>query len=178
MSSIYVPQVFRWAGRAGLRKEDAADVVQEVFRTLVTKICVFDHTCEGATFRGYLRGITRWKIGDWLRVKRGMPPAQGGSEALKQLLSIPEDRSDEDITQVESDLVINCRQALDLIRCQFEDRTWQAFWLTSVENLTAAEVSSRLGMSVTSVYTAKSRVLRRLRIELGELDDRNGESDH
>jgi RNA polymerase sigma-70 factor (ECF subfamily) len=58
--------------------------------------------------------------------------------------------------------------ALALIRSEFEPRTWQAFWLTAVEGRPPDEVSSELKMSPGAVRVAKSRVLRRLREELGE----------
>ena len=55
------------------------------------------------------------------------------------------------------------------MRSEFEERTWQAFWLTAVENRAAVEVALELRMSPGAVRVAKSRVLRRLREELGEI---------
>ena len=60
-------------------------------------------------------------------------------------------------------------RALELIRCEFEERTWQAFWLTAVEDRPAGEVALELGMTPGAVRVAKSRVLRRLREELSEI---------
>ena len=60
-------------------------------------------------------------------------------------------------------------RALELIRGEFEERTWQAFWLTAVEDRAAGDVALELGMSPGAVRVAKSRVLRRLREELGEI---------
>ena len=59
-------------------------------------------------------------------------------------------------------------RGLDLIRGEFEERTWQAFWRTAVEGRDAKEVALELRMSPGAVRVAKSRVLRRLREELGE----------
>ena len=61
------------------------------------------------------------------------------------------------------------RRGLDLVRAEFENRTWEAFWRTAVEGHAPAHVAEDLGMSVPAVYKAKSRVLRRLRQELDEL---------
>ena len=52
---------------------------------------------------------------------------------------------------------------LDVIRAEFEDRTWQAFWRVSVGGESATNVADDLGVSVAAVYKAKSRVLARLR---------------
>ncbi len=62
-----------------------------------------------------------------------------------------------------------CIAALEQVRLQFEERTWQAFWKVAMEDRPAADVAAELGLSVTSVRQAKSRVLRRLKEELGEL---------
>jgi RNA polymerase sigma-70 factor (ECF subfamily) len=60
-------------------------------------------------------------------------------------------------------------RALGLLRGEFEQRTWQAFWRATVDGLSAPEVATELGMTASAVRMAKSRVLRRLREELGEL---------
>jgi DNA-directed RNA polymerase specialized sigma24 family protein len=51
----------------------------------------------------------------------------------------------------------------------FEDRTFQAFWRVAVDGRSAEEVAEELGMKVGAVYTAKSRVLNRLREEFEAL---------
>ena len=60
-------------------------------------------------------------------------------------------------------------RALDLIKNEFEERTWRAFWLTAVGDRVPNEVALELGMSAGAVRVAKSRVLRRLREELGDV---------
>jgi RNA polymerase sigma-70 factor (ECF subfamily) len=60
-------------------------------------------------------------------------------------------------------------RALDRIRAEFEERTWSAFWRMAVEGRTAKDVGADLAMSPGAVRVAKSRVLRRLRQELGDL---------
>jgi RNA polymerase sigma-70 factor (ECF subfamily) len=63
------------------------------------------------------------------------------------------------------------RRALDLIRGEFEERTWQAFWLTAVEGWDTSAVAAELEMSPVAVRIAKSRVLARLRAEADHLID-------
>jgi RNA polymerase sigma-70 factor (ECF subfamily) len=55
-----------------------------------------------------------------------------------------------------------------LIRGEFSERTWQAFWRTAVEGRAAKDVGAELAMSPGAVRVAKSRVLHRLREELGD----------
>ena len=57
-------------------------------------------------------------------------------------------------------------RALQSIRAEFEKRTWQAFWQTTVEGRLPADVAADLGITRSTVYSAKSRVLQRLRDEL------------
>jgi RNA polymerase sigma-70 factor (ECF subfamily) len=52
---------------------------------------------------------------------------------------------------------------------EFEDRTWQAFWLVTIERNGAVDVANELGISAATVYQAKSRVLRKLRLVIGDL---------
>ena len=59
-------------------------------------------------------------------------------------------------------------RALELIRAEFEERTWLAFWRTVVEGQAPKDVAADLSMSPGAVRVAKSRVLHRLRAELGD----------
>ena len=52
------------------------------------------------------------------------------------------------------------------IRVDFRPPNWQAFWKTTVDGLSPQRVAKDCGMSIAAVYTAKSRVLARLRDEL------------
>jgi len=58
---------------------------------------------------------------------------------------------------------------LELVRGEFEERTWQAFWRAAVQGQAPADIATDLGMSPAAVRKVKSRVLRRLREELGDL---------
>lgn len=48
------------------------------------------------------------------------------------------------------------------VRAEFEETTWQAFWLTAVDGLSVEDVAKSLGRTVGAVYTARSRIIRRL----------------
>jgi RNA polymerase sigma-70 factor (ECF subfamily) len=61
-------------------------------------------------------------------------------------------------------------RVLELVRAEFENRTWEVFWRIVVDGQSAAEVANSMGLSLPAVYQAKSRVLRRLRQELDGLE--------
>ena len=65
------------------------------------------------------------------------------------------------------------RRALERIRGEFEEKTWLAFWRSAVDGLDTAAIAAELSMSPCAIRKAKSRVLRRLRKELGDLGPPN-----
>ena len=68
------------------------------------------------------------------------------------------------------------RQASANVRDVVSDSTWQAFWLTSVDDLSIADAAERLGMTAGSVYIARSRVLKRLRELVKQYDESDADS--
>jgi RNA polymerase sigma-70 factor (ECF subfamily) len=164
---LYAPLVFRWAKRRGLRDPDAADVCQDVFQAVAAHIGGFRKERAGDTFRGWLCRITANKVNDHFRRLGREPVGVGGSSAQRRLAQAPEPPAnvppDDD---GERGLFA---RALDAVRCEFEERTWQAFLRTAVEGKAPREVAEELGMSPGAVRVAKSRVLHRLREELGDL---------
>ena len=61
------------------------------------------------------------------------------------------------------------RQALCLMKDNFEPATWKACWETVVAGRSVADVARELGISENAVYVLRCRVLRRLRRELSGL---------
>ena len=61
------------------------------------------------------------------------------------------------------------QRALEQVRSRFEPHTWQAFWQTVIVGRTPDSLAAELGMTVGSIRQAKSRVLRVLKHELGDL---------
>ena len=74
----------------------------------------------------------------------------------------------------DQEMAIIVNKTLDLIRPEFEERTWQAFWRSAVEGQSSAVVAEALEMTPGAVRQAKSRVLRRLRGELHQLLELEG----
>ncbi len=167
---LYNPLIYRWCRHAGVAADNARDVVQEVFTSVMQSLDTFQDTGRTGSFRAWLRGITRHRVLDQYRRRQSEPQPQGGTGAQAALLQIPEFVAAVDIDS-RSD-VEDClwRRALELVRAEFTDRTWQAFWLTGVEKQAAADVARDLEMTTGAVYQAKSRVLRRLREEFDGLE--------
>jgi RNA polymerase sigma-70 factor (ECF subfamily) len=165
--ALYAPLLQHWCRRWGVQGADADDLVQEVFHAAAQSIVNFRREHSTDTFRGWLRTITRYKVLDFWRSHERRPEAFGGSEALQRLQQVPEIEADDPDDAEQSSAVFH--RALGLLQGEFEQRTWQAFWRATVDGLSAPEVAAELGMTASAVRMAKSRILRRLREELGDL---------
>jgi RNA polymerase sigma-70 factor (ECF subfamily) len=165
---LYQPLVRFWCRRGGLQDEDAEDVAQEVFAAAAAGFKGFRHDRPGDTFRGWLRGITRNQVLLHHRHNCGRPLAEGGSDAWRQFQEIADPLGEQD-AQEEHEIHRLTLCALEQIRCQFETQTWTAFWKTAVEGRAPTDLAVELSMTPTAIRQAKSRVLRRLKQEMGEL---------
>jgi RNA polymerase sigma-70 factor (ECF subfamily) len=167
--ALYGPLVRVWCSRAGLRAEDAEDVSQEVFASAAANLAGFRHDRPGDTFRGWLRVITRNAVlAHWRR--SGGARAQGGSDAWQRLQEVADPLAGcEEEETAEVDQLYH--RAMAQVRGEFEEPTWQAFWLTVVEGRSPAALAAELGTTAAAIRQAKSRVLRRLRQDLGDLLD-------
>ena len=168
---LYAPLVYYWCRKLNLPDQDTADVFQEVFQSVASKISTFRKEQPGDTFRGWLRTITHNKVQDHFRRQVKEPPAAGGTEASLRFMQV-EALSDPELVEGEERAYQQLIQrALELIRVEFEPRTWQAFWRVAVDGQRPVDVAEELQMRPGTVRVSKSRVLQRLRQELGELLD-------
>jgi RNA polymerase sigma-70 factor (ECF subfamily) len=167
---LYTPLVYFWCRRAPVQEQDIPDVVQEVFRSVVTGLGSFRKQREGDTFRGWLRTVTRSKIADSFRRGSRTPPAPGGSEMQRRMEAVTDRADDDDDPQEQSAERELFLRGLESIRSQFEPHVWNAFWQVVVEEKSVAEVGERLKMRPGTVRVAKCRVLQRLRQQLGDVD--------
>ncbi len=160
---IYEPLIFSWCRHCGLQQSDAADISQDVLADLTKSIDSFSRDGEGSSFRGWLWRITRNKIADHFRRWSKTPSGSGGTGALHLIEQLP-DESPETAEDV-CDLHL---RALEGLQCKFNESTWTAFWRVVVEGDAAKDVAEDIGMTVWAVYKAKTRVMAKLRAELGD----------
>ena len=175
MVDVFSPIVYRWARIAGLSGADSADVVQDVFVAVARNIRTFQKQKEKASFRSWLATITRNRVKDRFRSQAKHPKGVGGTAALEQFqnledrpASISDDELEQSICAANLDQRMPAR-VLEIVKSQCDPKTWQAFWLTTVNGDSAADVADRLQINIASVYQAKSRILRKLRQRMEEL---------
>jgi RNA polymerase sigma-70 factor (ECF subfamily) len=170
LSDLYRPLVLSWCGRGGVPAADAEDVAQEVFAAAAAGLAHFRRDRPGDTFRGWLRAVTRNQALLYFRRAKRNPGAKGGSDAWRDLQAVADplaDAPEDDAAEVSA----LYRRALEQVRGEFEERTWRAFWLTVVEGRVTAALAAELGVTPAAVRQAKSRVLRRLKEEVGDVLD-------
>ena len=158
---LYTPLIYYWSRQAGLQQSDAADLVQEVFAHLVEKMPGFVYD-PARRFRAWLRTVTLNLLRDRAR-RRGDRPIAFGEQGL-DAITVPDGADALDEQDYRGYLV---KRAMQVMRADFNEATWQACWRHAVEGRPAADVARELGMTVGAVYAARFRVLGRLREELG-----------
>ncbi len=171
---LYAPLVYFWCRKTNIVEQDIPDVVQEVFRAVVTGIDGFRKDRSGDTFRGWLRTVTRSKLADHFRRLGRNPVAVGGSAAQWQMEHISEESSGQEPTDGEDDERL---AGVGLFHCglekkppAFAPKPWQAFGRVTVDGLSATEAANELSMKSGTIRVAKSRVLQRLRRQLGDVE--------
>jgi RNA polymerase sigma factor (sigma-70 family) len=167
---LYAPLIRRVALRGGLQDADAADLEQEVFRTVAGAINRYDPDPARGSFRGWLLRIARNLLLNLLAARRRHPPVGGGTDMVALLEALPDPAAD-DSTVFEAEYRRRTFEwAADQVRDDFRPATWQAFWRTAVDGHEPSTVAADVGLSVGAVYVARSRVLARIRAKVEEIE--------
>jgi RNA polymerase sigma factor (sigma-70 family) len=165
---LYGPVVYGFARKRGLQDADAADLMQDVLRSVSAAIGRLDYDRNQGSFRGWLFTITRNKVFNFLSARRIRPQGSGDTTTNRLLDSHPDQSDGADAWDLEYQRRI-AALAMERIKPEFQEKTWQAFWLTAVEGQAAADVARQVGISPGAIYVAKSRVLARLKEEVEAL---------
>jgi RNA polymerase sigma-70 factor (ECF subfamily) len=166
---LYGPLIAAWCQRCGLDTHTTADCVQDVFSAVAVSMESFEPKKTSGAFRAWLWTVTRRKVIDSLRRSKRAPRVLGGSTAAAMFQDVedgclvPEDEPSEEFQVRE---LID--RALNQVRSEFEASTWQAFWRSVVDGLPTDVVATELHSTPAAVRQARSRILRRLRQQLGD----------
>ena len=156
----YGPLVYRWSQRWPLQPADREDLFQEIFRSVAAGLPRFSREQPGRSFRSWLWTLTRNRAADLLRRQSPageLPDESGIVDHRRTPNSVGMPAS-------ESPLQDHLANSLQQIQPEFHESTWRAFWESVIEQRSPADVANELGVSLNSVYHARSRVLSRLRI--------------
>jgi RNA polymerase sigma factor (sigma-70 family) len=167
--TIYEPLIYRLARRKGLQDADARDLCQEVFQAVAGAVERWDPS--RGSFRGWLSRIARNLVINFLTRRRFQFRGSGATSVQELLEAQP--AVDPSATalfdqEFQSQLF---HWAAEEVRGRITPKSWQAFWKTAVEGRPAEDVAAELGLSVGSVYVARSRVLARLKRRIDQVGE-------
>jgi RNA polymerase sigma-70 factor (ECF subfamily) len=167
LQDVYLPLIRKWIGRVPGLGAEAEDLAQEVFVILAREIPRFERRREGS-FRAWLRQVTVNKVRSHRRQRQRRPGlGQDLADGFLDRLADP----DGDLAREwdrEHDRHVT-RRLMAVVQPDFSPATWQAFQRFALDGLPAATVAEELKMTENAVIRSKSRVLKRLREEAGEL---------
>jgi RNA polymerase sigma-70 factor (ECF subfamily) len=165
-ANLYSPLLYGWLRRCSLADTDADDLVQEVMGVVATELSQFEHNHHLGAFRSWLRKVLVHRLRDLQRSRRARAVVRVNSKLLAQLADELED-ADSRLCQAWNrahDQHV-ARKLLNAIEPDFQSQTWRAFRRVALDGADPEAVAVELGISIASVYAAKSRVLKRLRQE-------------
>jgi RNA polymerase sigma-70 factor (ECF subfamily) len=162
----YQPMISSWCLKWGAQASDADDVTQQVLIKLLAAMKGFRHQA-GSSFRGWLKTVTHNAWLDLIDSRRRSPERCSGSldaivdshDALTDLEAQMQQAFEQELLEL----------AMHRVEARVKPTTWDAFRLTSVENLPGAEAAERLKMPASHVFVAKHRVLKLLEVEIRKI---------
>ncbi len=168
---LYAPIIYGFARKRGLQDADAADLMQDVLRSVSLAVPRMEYDPARGTFRGWLFTITRNKVFNFTEGRARRVQGSGDLRVQRRL----EEQADSG-SALSADWEADYQrslaaQAMERVKAEFQSATWDAFVQTSLEGRSAALVASRVGLSVGAVYVAKSRVIARLRQEIERMQE-------
>ena len=176
---LYGPLIAFWCRRRKLDSHAAADCVQEVFSAVSKNLVGFQPKHVSGAFRAWLWAIAKNKIIDAMRSRNSQAIPTGGSTAnlaMQQVLA-PNESSDGCLgTELDSEPTDDeqttalVQRAMSQVQADFELRTWQVFTRSVIDQTATLVVADEFGITQAAVRQIRSRVLRRIRQQLGDLE--------
>ena len=165
---LYGPVIYGFARKRGLQDADAADLMQDVMRSVSSAIGRLEYDRNQGTFRGWLFTITRNKVFNFQAARRIRPQGSGDTTTNRLLDAEPDGSDNSEAWELEYQRRL-ASLAMERVKNEFQENTWRAFWLTAVDGVAAAEAARQVKMSPGAIYVAKSRVLTRLKEEVAAM---------
>ncbi|MFO0960405.1 MAG: RNA polymerase sigma factor [Isosphaeraceae bacterium] len=167
LQGIYRPLIRAWIARVPGVGSEADDLAQDILAIVCRAIPTFDRRREGS-FRAWLRQVTTNQIrAEWRNRRRRPAVAMDATDGFLDRLADPGSDLARDWDREHDQFVID--RLLATVRPDFESKTWEAFRKFALEGTPAKRVADELGMTENAVLQAKSRILRRMRQEAGDL---------
>jgi RNA polymerase sigma-70 factor (ECF subfamily) len=168
---LYAPLIYGFVRKQRLQDADAADLTQDVLRAVSVAIKRLDYDPRQGTFRGWLFTVVRNKLRNFLASRQRLVRGSGDSDMHRLLQEQPAPQDDEAALWQEEYQRRVFAWAASQVRDDFQESSWQAFWMTAVEGKSGKETAHALGLTVAAVYLAKSRIMARIKEQIEELHE-------
>lgn len=117
---------------------------------------------DRGSFLAWLLRIARNAAVDLITQKSTRALGADGSEAQLQIANLPAASELSSALDLEYERVV-FQWASKLVRDSVAEHTWQAFWLTTIEELSIEEAAAKLNTRPGNIYFARSRVMARIK---------------
>lgn len=159
--------IYSVAIQAGLREDEAWDVVQETILTIAKQSLKGSYDPERGSFKMWLWNVTRWRINDQFRHRNKNKTTEDSHAVLENIA----DAGGTDFDALwEREWQENLmKAALERVKMKVAPKQFQIFDYNVLRGMSANEVRQKLGVSIAQVYLAKHRVGGALKKEIGYL---------
>ncbi|QDU85124.1 RNA polymerase sigma factor RpoE [Planctomycetes bacterium Pla163] len=159
---VYEGAILGFCRALGLQDADARDATQEVLAAVHGRIGTWELGAERGSFRAWLFRVARNVSVDVIadRRRRAADGGARGELVLRELSDVGADAAETFDIELETALF---RWAAARVRSEVRESTWHAFERTAVQGRSAEDVARELGTTVGSIYTAKCRVIARIK---------------
>ncbi|MEZ6134467.1 MAG: sigma-70 family RNA polymerase sigma factor [Pirellulaceae bacterium] len=167
--AIYRPVIVRTAAKRGMQAADAQDLAQHVLLAVASAIGDWEKRDESTRFRHWLARVTRNAIVNAL--SRGPKDRAAGGSSVQELLAQQQLPDPETLSLIDweyrRELYL---QAAGIVRRDVQPDTWCAFELTVIDGMSNQAAAKQLGKSLGTIYTARCRIMQRLRELIAEME--------
>lgn len=162
----YRELLYRYARRRGASHLEAEDIAQDVTLYLFKAMERFEYNPARGRFRGYLRFAVVTAL-----ARRQARGARQGTPTNPEILDTMTAAPDLADAEWEREWQLHrLRTALQAISSVFEPATMEVFRAHVLAGCSVDDTAQKLGVSKSSVYQAKSRVLKALKVHVDRLD--------
>lgn len=178
---LYRQLILGVAVKAGLRQDEAEEVLQETMSSAASRMADFEPDPAHGSFRAWLLQSARWKITDQFRKRlpgasRSAVTSEAAATATTPTVErVPDGREIDLDSLCDAEWRVRLRErALKELQGEVRARDYQVFHLLAVENRSPSEVARMVGINRALVYLVRHRVGRILDKIVKELEQRLG----
>ncbi len=177
---VYWKLIYAVGLKAGLRSDEAFDVVQETILSIAKQSKKNMYDPEKGSFKSWLMNMTRWRINDQFRKRKkdtamniGDMEDDDGKDSIIDRIEDPQSGALERLWDIEWKKNL-ADAALAKVKAQVSPKQYQIFDCYVIREWDVGRVQEQLGVSMSQVYLAKHRVGKILKKELAKLNEDEG----